>query len=56
VTPAGLEDLFREIGEPVKWGEFLPMHEPTEKEKVKLQQAAEKRGQQLFPPDYLKNK
>ena len=56
VTPAGLEDLFREIGEPVKWGEFLPMHEPSAQDKEKLEQAAEKRGQQLFPSDYLKSK
>lgn len=53
VTPAGLEDFFREIGQSVKWGEFLPMHEPTEEEKKKLQELAKKHGQQIYPPDYL---
>lgn len=52
-TPAGLADLFKEIAKPVKWGDFLPVHEPTEEEKQKLRQAATKYGQQIYPPDYL---
>lgn len=54
VVPAGLETLFEEIGQPVAAGQFLsppPMDEALVR---KLQAAAEKHGQQVFPPNYLK--
>ena len=53
VIPAGLEDLFLEIGMPVKYDEFLPPP-PLDPENVgKLIAIAEKHGQKVFPPDYL---
>ena len=53
VTPAGLEKFFEEIGQPVKWGEYLPLLPMDEKSLKQLQAEAEKYGQKLFPPDYL---
>ncbi|MFA6246757.1 MAG: cupin domain-containing protein [Mucilaginibacter sp.] len=53
VVPAGLEEMFMEIGKPVKAGEFIapqPMDEETLKKFIAI---AEKHGQKLFPPDYL---
>ncbi|TDN35852.1 cupin domain-containing protein [Hymenobacter sp. UV11] len=54
VVPAGLEKLFEEIGQPVAAGEFLPQQEPTPSQLQQMQAAAERHGQELFPPDYLK--
>nr|WP_067053842.1 cupin domain-containing protein [Mucilaginibacter sp. L294] len=53
VVPAGLEEMFLEIGKPVKAGEFIapqPMDEETIK---KFTAIAERHGQKLYPPDYL---
>lgn len=54
VVPAGLEEMFMEIGKPVAIGEFLPpppMDDPEVlKEMVKI---VEKYGQKVYPPDYL---
>lgn len=53
VVPAGLEEMFIEIGKPVKAGEFIapqPMDEETLKKFIAI---AEKHGQKLFPPNYL---
>ena len=53
VVPAGLEEFFEEIGEPVAAGEFLPPS-PMDPESIKkIQAIAEKHGQILYPPDYL---
>jgi hypothetical protein len=53
VVPAGLEEFFIEIGEPVAAGEFLPPP-PMDPESIKkIQAIAEKHGQILYPPDYL---
>jgi quercetin dioxygenase-like cupin family protein len=53
VIPAGLEDMFLEIGKPVKYDEFLPPP-PMDPESIgKLIAIAEKYGQKVFPPDYL---
>jgi hypothetical protein len=53
VVPAGLEEFFEEIGEPVAAGEFLPPP-PMDPESIKkIQAIAEKHGQILYPPDYL---
>ncbi len=56
VTPAGLEDFFKEVGRPVKWGEFLPPPEMTPEKEKELKEIAEKHGQKLYPPDYLQKK
>lgn len=53
VVPAGLELLFEEIGQPVAAGQFLPLPHLDEATVRKLMAAAEKHGQQVFPPNYL---
>lgn len=53
VTPAGLEEFFKEVGKPVKAGEFLPPPEMNNEEKEQLEKAAKKYGQELYPPDYF---
>ncbi|MEJ7663752.1 MAG: hypothetical protein WKG07_31585 [Hymenobacter sp.] len=53
VVPAGLEKLFEEIGQPVVLGQFLPRQEPTPAQQQQLQAAAERHGQEVFPPDYF---
>lgn len=53
VVPAGLEELFAEIGKSVTWEEFLPPP-PMDAESIgKLIAIAERHGQKVFPPDYL---
>ncbi|MDF2430655.1 MAG: hypothetical protein JWP44_286 [Mucilaginibacter sp.] len=53
VVPAGLEEMFIEIGKPVAAGEFLPPP-PMDHESIeKLIAVAEKHGQKVFPPDYF---
>lgn len=53
VVPAGLEEFFEEIGEPVAAGQFLPPP-PMDKEALKrLQSIARSHGQLLYPPDFL---
>lgn len=54
VVPAGLEDFFEEIGKPAPFGTFLPPPPMDAETQQKMQEIAEKYGQQLFPPDYLK--
>jgi quercetin dioxygenase-like cupin family protein len=53
VVPAGMEDFFEEIGQPVAFEQFLPLPEMNEDLIKRLQAAAEKYGQKVFPPDYL---
>jgi quercetin dioxygenase-like cupin family protein len=53
VVPAGMENFFEEIGEPVEYGHFLPLPEFNEHYVKKLQAIAEKYGQEVFPPDFL---
>jgi quercetin dioxygenase-like cupin family protein len=53
VVPAGLEEFFNEIGQPVAWGEFLPPPPMNPEAIGKLIEIAEKYGQKVFPPDYL---
>jgi len=53
VVPAGLEDLFIEIGKPVSPGTFLPPPQMTGEELEKLKDVVEKHGQKIYPPDYL---
>ena len=51
VNPAGLDGFFREVGKP------LNAHEtpapPTDEEKQKMKEAADRYGQKLYPPDYF---
>ncbi len=54
VVPAGLEEFFREVGRPVKLGEFLPPPPMDDLETFKkVKEIAGKYGQTLYPPDYL---
>ena len=53
VVPAGLEGFFREIGQPVAVGSFLPPPVMDEEAMKKILPIVEKYGQKLFPPDYL---
>jgi quercetin dioxygenase-like cupin family protein len=56
VVPAGLEEFFEEIGEPVAAGVFIPPP-PMDPESIKkLQAIAQKHGQVLYPPDFLEKK
>jgi len=56
VSPSGLEEFFKEAGEPVKHGEFLPLPVMDEAWRHKMASLAKKYGQELFPPDYLDKK
>jgi quercetin dioxygenase-like cupin family protein len=53
LVPAGLEDFFEEMGQPVAFEEILPMPEINAEFIRQVQAAAEKHGQKVFPPDYL---
>jgi len=53
VVPAGLEEVFREIGEPALPGEFLPLPPHTPERMALLKEIDEKYGQKTYPPDYL---
>ncbi|MEO6849588.1 MAG: cupin domain-containing protein [Mucilaginibacter sp.] len=53
VVPAGMENFFEEIGEPVEPGHFLPIPHFDEAYVKKLQTIAEKHGQEVFPPNFL---
>ena len=53
VVPAGLEKLFQEIGKPVAAGQFLPPPPMNPEAMKRMQEIAQKHGQQIFPPDYL---
>jgi len=55
VTPAGLEEMFREIGTPVEPGQFLPPPYLLPDDIERMKKIAEKYGQELFPPDYFKS-
>lgn len=53
ITPAGMEKMFEELGNPVAAGTFLPLPPMTSEEQKRIQSIAEKYGQKLYPPDYL---
>lgn len=53
VVPAGLENLFKEIGEPVHPGQILPVPELTLKRKEFLKEIDIKYNQKTYPPDFL---
>jgi len=53
VIPAGLDELFEEIGTPVPSGTFLPPPEMTPVRLATLKATLEKYGQKLYPPNYL---
>ena len=52
-TPAGMENMFLEIGKPVAADTLLPIPQMTHEELKHLQSIAEKYGQKLYPIDYF---
>lgn len=57
VVAAGLEEFFKEIGQPVAFGSFLPPPVMNAEAAARLKTIAEKYNQEVFPPDYFeKNK
>lgn len=53
VMPAGLENVFAILGQPVGAGEFLPPPKMTAELEGKLKGLNEKFNQIIYPPDYL---
>jgi len=53
VVPAGLENLFQEIGTPVLAGQTVPIPELTKEWKEFLKEMDLKYNQQTYPPDFL---
>lgn len=53
VLPAGMDEMFEELGTPVAAGGFLPPKPPDEETLKNMKAIAEKYGQELYPPDYL---
>ena len=53
VVPAGLEEFFEEIGDPVAAGEFLPPSPMTPETIKNLQAIAQKHGQVLYSQNFL---
>ena len=56
VVAAGLDAFFKEIGQPVKCGEFLPPPAMDAEGAGKLKNIAIEYGQEVFPPDYFDKK
>ena len=54
VTPAGMEEMFEEIGTPVETNTFLPTPEINEETITKVSEVGEKYGQKFYPADYFK--
>ncbi|WP_055562770.1 hypothetical protein [Hymenobacter sp. AT01-02] len=53
VVPAGLEEFFQHIGQPVAVGQFLPPPVLDPEAIQRIQALARDYGQQVFPPNYL---
>jgi len=53
VVPAGLEEMFVELGVPVAEGTFLPPPVMDDAMRKKVLALFEKYGQQMYPPDYF---
>ena len=56
VVAAGLEEFFKEIGQPVAYGEFLPAPKMDAAGAEKMKALSLKYNQEVFPPDYLDKK
>ncbi|NIJ55198.1 cupin domain-containing protein [Dyadobacter arcticus] len=53
IVAAGLEEFFKEVGEPVAYGEFLPPPVMDEAAGKKLESIAKKYDQEIYPPDFF---
>jgi hypothetical protein len=56
VVPAGLEEFFEEIGQPVAAGKFLPPPAMNPESIENIQAIAQKHGQIVYPPNFLDQK
>jgi quercetin dioxygenase-like cupin family protein len=56
VVAAGLEEFFKEVGQPVEYGKFLPAPVMDEAAGKKMAAIAQKYHQEVFPPDYFEKK
>ena len=56
VVEAGLEEFFKEAGQPVAYGEFLPAPVMDPETAEKMKGIAIKYKQEIFPPDYFEKK
>ena len=53
VIPAGLDNYFKEIGQPTQLGQFLPIPELTSERIDFIKKIDEKYGQKTYPRDFL---
>lgn len=53
VVPAGLENYFKEIGQPAQLGQFVPVPEHTAERQAFIEEIDKKYGQKTYPRDYL---
>ncbi|MDN5846573.1 MAG: cupin domain-containing protein [Candidatus Nitrosocosmicus sp.] len=53
ITPAGMEKMFLEVGNPVAADTLLPIPQLMPEDLKRLQSVAEKYGLKLYPPDYF---
>ncbi|HMH32204.1 MAG TPA: cupin domain-containing protein [Puia sp.] len=56
VVASGLDDFFKEIGQPAGYGEFLPPPVMDAAAAEKLKAVAGKYHQEIFPPNYFDKK
>ena len=56
VAPAGLDQFFQEVGQPLVAGQSVPPQPPTPEQRQRIAASAQQHGQELFPPDYLLKK
>lgn len=54
VVPAGLDEFFAAVGQPVAPDTFLPPQPLSPEALQKLQALGQQYGQEFFPPDYLR--
>lgn len=50
---SGMEEFFKEVGEPVAYGEFLPKPAMDEGSGKRMEAIAKKYDQEIFPPNYF---
>lgn len=56
VAPAGLDNFFLEIGQPIVAGQPLSTQPPTPAQRLRIGELAQQYGQEVFPPDYFAKK
>ncbi|RYY09209.1 MAG: cupin domain-containing protein, partial [Cytophagaceae bacterium] len=56
VAPAGLDQFFLKVGQPIVAGQPVSQQPPTPEQRQRIGAIAQQYGQELFPPDYLTKK